>query len=262
MLIDLKGRVAIVTGSGRGIGYEIAKTLAAEGVTTVVTDIRQDLLDAAKAEWERNGWAGAHLPCDVRSAEDCRSVAAAVEAQFGRIDILVNNAGVATGGPVETLAEEVWDLNLDVNLKGTLLMCQAVIPAMKRQRAGRILNAASFAAIIPSIGSAAYAASKAGVHGLTRVLAGELGPFDITVNCYAPGMIPTEMNHFAERSAGVQERLLDTLTLRRWGSPADVANLICFLASDQAGYITGTMIDVSGGKLATQMPWTAYRSPE
>ena len=106
MLIDLKGRVAIVTGSGRGIGYEIAKTLAAEGVTTVVTDIRQDLLDAAKAEWERNGWTGSHLLCDVRSADQCRSVAAAVEAQFGRIDILVNNAGVATGGPVRPLPKK------------------------------------------------------------------------------------------------------------------------------------------------------------
>ncbi|MFV1304174.1 SDR family NAD(P)-dependent oxidoreductase, partial [Klebsiella pneumoniae] len=119
-------------------------------------------------------------------------------------------------------------------LKGTMLMCQAVIPVMKRQRAGRILNAASFAAIIPSVGGAAYAASKAGVESFTRVLAGELGPFQITANSYAPGMIPTDMNGFANRSPEDQERLLDTLTLRRWGSPSDVANLICFLASDLA----------------------------
>ena len=132
---------------------------------------------------------------------------------------------------------------------------------MKRQQAGRIINAASFAAIIPSVGGAAYAASKAGVESLTRVLAGELGPFGITVNCYAPGMIPTEMNHFAEREAGEQQRLLDTLSLRRWGEPKDVANLVCFLASDLASYITGTMIDVSGGKFATQMPWRAHRKP-
>ena len=112
---------------------------------------------------------------------------------------------------------------------------------------------------MPSIGGAAYAASKAGVASLTRVLAGELGPYDITVNCYAPGMIPTDMNHFAEASAERQEALLDTLSLRRWGDAADIANLVCFLASDLAGYITGTMIDVSGGKFATQMPWAAYR---
>jgi 3-oxoacyl-[acyl-carrier protein] reductase len=140
-------------------------------------------------------------------------------------------------------------------------MCKAVIPAMKRQGSGRILNAASFAAIIPSIGGAAYAAAKAGVAGFTRVLAGELGPSNVTVNAYAPGMIPTDMNHFADRDPAEQQRLLDTLTLRRWGDPADVANLICFLASDLAGYITGTMIDVSGGKFATQMPWVAHRQP-
>ena len=259
MLIDLNGHVAIVTGAGRGIGLEIARTLAVEGVTVAVTDIRQDLLDGVAAEWQRNGWAGAQLLCDVRDAAANRAVAETVAARFGRIDILVNNAGVATGAAVETLTEATWDHTIDINLKGTFLMCQAVIPAMKRQRSGRILNAASFAAIIPSVGGAAYAASKAGVHALTRVLAGELGPWDITVNCYAPGMIPTEMNHLAEQTGEQQERLLDMLTLRRWGRPADVASLICFLASDRAGYITGAMIDVSGGKFATQVPGAAYR---
>jgi 3-oxoacyl-[acyl-carrier protein] reductase len=259
MLIDLGGKVAIVTGAGRGIGLEIARVLAAEGVATIITDIRQDLLDAAREEWRAQGWCGAHLLCDVREAKDNRTVAEHAITEFGRIDILVNNAGAAAGGPVETLAEANWDLNMDINLKGMFLMCQAVIPQMKRQRAGRIINAASFAAIVPSVGGAAYAASKAGVVSMTRVLAGELGPWDVTVNAYAPGMIPTEMNHFAERPAEVQQRLLDTLTLRRWGSPADVANLICFLASDLAGYITGTVIDVSGGKLATQIPALAYQ---
>ncbi len=259
MLIDLSGKVAIVTGAGRGIGHEIARTLAAEGVATVVTDVRQDLLDAARTEWQAEGWRGLQLLCDVRSAADNRAVADAVVAEFGRIDILVNNAGVASGGRVEALGEETWDLNMDVNLKGAFLMCQAVIPAMKRQRSGRILNAASFAAIVPSVGGAAYAASKAGVVSMTRVLAGELGPYNVTVNSYAPGMIPTDMNGFAGRPETEQQRLLDTLTLRRWGSPTDVANLVCFLASDRADYITGTMIEVSGGKLATQMPAAAYR---
>jgi 3-oxoacyl-[acyl-carrier protein] reductase len=260
MLIDLGGKVAIVTGAGRGIGHAIATTLAREGVTVIVTDIQPDALASVAAEWQANSWPGAQQVADIRLADDCRRVVAETERQFGRVDILVNNAGVAGGGPVETLNEEVWDRNFDINLKGTMLMCQAVIPTMKRQRAGRILNAASFAAIIPSVGGAAYAASKAGVESLTRVLAGELGPYEITVNAYAPGMIPTEMNHFAERPEADQERLLDTLTLRRWGDPQDVANLVCFLASDLAGYITGTMIDISGGKFATQMPWAAHRS--
>ena len=261
MLIDLKDKVAIVTGAGRGIGNEIAKTLASEGAIVVVTDIRQELLNEVAAEWQRNGWTGLQLLCDVRKSEDNRAAVTAVEKALGRIDILVNNAGVAGGARVDELSEETWDLNLDVNLKGTFLMCQAVIPVMKRQRSGRILNASSFAAIIPSIGGAAYAASKSGVEGLTRVLAGELGAHDITVNCYAPGMIPTGMNRFADRTDAEKGRLLDTLTLRRWGSPKDVANLICFLSSDLASYITGTMIDVSGGKFATQMPWVAHREP-
>jgi 3-oxoacyl-[acyl-carrier protein] reductase len=259
MQIDLNGRVAIVTGGGRGIGREIARTLAREGVAVAIVDISQDLLDDATAEWQRQGWRGVQLLCDVRAAADCRAAAAAVEAQFGGIDILVNNAGVAGGAKVEALSEEVWDANLDTNLKGLFLMCQAVIPAMKRRRAGRIINASSFAAIVPSIGSAAYSASKIGVESFTRVLAGELGPFDITVNCYAPGMIPTEMNHYAERTEAQKAVLLDTLTLRRWGSADDIANLVCFLSSDQAAYITGTMIDISGGKFATQAPWSAYR---
>lgn len=260
MLIDLGGKVAIVTGAGRGIGYEIAKTLAAEGVVTVVADVRQDLLDGIRDEWEENGWSGLQLLCDVRDKKQCAATAATVEEQLGRIDILVNNAGVAGGGPVESLDEDLWDRNLDINLKGTFLMCQAVIPAMKRQKAGRILNASSFAAIVPSLGSAAYASSKAGVQSLTRVLAGELGPYNVTVNCYAPGMIPTEMNRFAEADEQRQEHLLDTLSLRRWGQASDIANLVCFLSSDLAGYITGSMIDISGGKLATQMPWAAHRA--
>jgi 3-oxoacyl-[acyl-carrier protein] reductase len=129
---------------------------------------------------------------------------------------------------------------------------------MKAQRSGRILNAASFAAILPIVGSAAYASSKAAVAQFSRVLAGELGPWNITVNAYAPGMVPTTMNNFADRSEAEQQRLLDTLTLRRWGDKADVARLLCFLASDLAGYITGTLVDVSGGKLATQIPRLAY----
>jgi 3-oxoacyl-[acyl-carrier protein] reductase len=129
---------------------------------------------------------------------------------------------------------------------------------MKRQHSGRIINASSFAAIVPSLNNAAYSASKAGVIALTRTLAGELGPWNITVNCYAPGMIPTQMNHFAELPQDRQERLLDTLSLRRWGEAKDIAQLICFLSSDLAGYITGSLIDISGGKLATQIPRMAY----
>src|SRR5436305_4998477 len=122
MQIDLTGKTAIVTGAGRGIGREIARTLAVEGVAVVIADIRQDLLDDAAAEWQGQGWLGAQLLCDVRKAGDCAAVALAAERQFGGIDILVNNAGVATGGPIEVLSEEIWDANIETNLKGVFLM--------------------------------------------------------------------------------------------------------------------------------------------
>ncbi len=262
MRIDLENKVAIVTGAGRGIGLRIAETLAAEDAITIPVDMRRDLLDACDEKWRTEGWRGAGMICDVSDKADCARIAEDVTARFGRIDILVNNAGVAGGAPVETMDEDVWDRNFSVNLKGAFLMSQAVIPQMKRQGSGRIVNSSSFAATIPSLGGAAYASSKAGVHSLTRVLAGELGPHDITVNCFAPGMIPTEMNRFADADDARKKALLDTLSLRRWGDARDVANLVCFLCSDLAGYITGAMIDISGGKFATQMPWMAHREPD
>lgn len=260
MLIDLKEKVAIVTGAGRGIGRVIAQTLASEGAYVAILDFRPELVDEVAAEWREKGWRGMHIQCDIRDKAAVNAAVSAIETEFGRVDVLVNNAGVASGGQVDGLAEEIWDDNFDINMKGTFLMAQAVAPIMKRQRWGRIISASSYAAITPSIGGSAYAASKAAVVSFTRVLASELGPFDITVNCYAPGMVPTLMNRFAERPEDVKNDLLDTLSLRRWGDPQDVANLVCFLASDLARYITGTLIDCSGGKYATQMPWLAHQN--
>lgn len=258
MELDLRGTVGIVTGGGRGIGRTIVTALAEEGVAVVTLDRRDEDLDSLRAVYQRAGWPGSCEHCDVRDRVQVDEVVAKVITEHGRVDILVNNAGVAGGGPVDTLAEEQWQENLDVNLTGMFHLCRAVVPQMKRQRSGRILNAASYAAITPSDGGSAYAASKAGVVAFTRVLAGELGPWNITANSYAPGMIPTQMNHFADLPAERQEQLLDMLSLRRWGERDDIAKLIVFLASGAAGYITGSLIDISGGKLAVQRPQVAY----
>lgn len=258
MLIDLAGKVVVITGVSTGIGQELVRTFAAEGAVTAALDVSEDGLRAVGAMLAETGAEGRQYVADVRDAARVREVVADVEARYGRVDVLVNNAGVAGNGRVEELDEATWDLCFDVNVKGVMHMCQAVIPVMKRQRSGRIINAASFAAVVPMVGSAAYAAAKSAVVQLSRTLAGELGPWDITVNSYAPGMVPTGLNGFTERPDAEQDQLLDTLTLRRWGDKADVANLVCFLASDLAGYITGAMIDVSGGKLATQLPAVPY----
>lgn len=246
---DLEDHVVVVTGAARGIGAVIAERFAAEGARVLALDLAFAEPSAAGVE---------QVVCDVADPESVRAATAEVVRRAGRIDVLINNAGINVEGPVADLSWDRWRACFDVNVGGVLLMSQAVAPIMQAAGRGRILNAASFAAIIPSVGSAAYAASKAAVVQLTRVLASELGPWDITVNAYAPGMVPTAMNGFAEMPEQAQDRLLDTLSLRRWESPDDVANLLLFLASDAASYITGTLIDVSGGKLATQIPARAY----
>lgn len=258
MELDLRDRVVVVTGAARGIGAVIAQRFAVEGARVVACD----LAFSTTADGEVADGAAQHpldqVVCDVADPDSVRAAVAEIVRRHGTIDVLVNNAGINVEGTVAELDWERWKACFDVNVGGVFLMSQAVAPAMQRAGRGRILNAASFAAIVPSVGSAAYAASKSAVVQLTRVLASELGPWDITVNAYAPGMVPTAMNGFAEMPAVAQDRLLDTLSLRRWETPDDVANLLIFLASDQAAYITGALLDVSGGKLATQIPARAY----
>jgi 3-oxoacyl-[acyl-carrier protein] reductase len=261
MLIDLKDRVVLVTGAGRGIGRTIAETFAREGASVVALDIGSDDLARVEADLSAQGATVVPAVADVRESSAVQAVVAAAVQRFGRLDVLVNNAGINVEGRLEALDTAAWDRCFEVNVRGTFTTCQAVAPVMKQQKWGRILNAASFAAIVPSVGASAYAASKAAVVQFTRTIAGELGPWGITANSYAPGMIPTAMNGFAELSPEEQAKKLDTLSLRRWGEAQDVADLLCFLASDLAGYITGTLVDVSGGKLATQVPAAAYAEP-
>jgi len=258
VLIDLQDRVVLVTGAGRGIGRTIAETFAADGAAVVALDLDRHDLDELTAEMTATGATVVPEVADVCDQAAVDAVVARTVERFGRLDVLVNNAGINVTGRLEELDAAAWDRCFAVNVRGTFTTCRAVAPVMKEQRSGRILNAASFAAIVPSVGASAYAASKAAVVQFTRTIAGELGPWGVTVNAYAPGMIPTAMNGFADLPPEAQAKKLDTLTLRRWGSAQDVANLLCFLASDLASYITGTLVDVSGGKLATQDPSAAY----
>ena len=258
MLIDLRDRVVLVTGAGRGIGRTIAETFARDGAVVMALDLGTDDLDRLESDLAAVGVRVLTAVADVRDADAVQRVVDLAVQRFGRVDVLVNNAGINVEGRLEELDAAAWDRCFEVNVRGTFTTCRAVAPVMKRQRSGRILNAASFAAIVPSIGASAYAASKAAVVQFTRTIAGELGPWGITANSYAPGMIPTAMNGFADLGPDEQAKKLDTLSLRRWGEAQDVANLLCFLASDLAGYITGTLVDVSGGKLATQVPAAAY----
>lgn len=258
MDINLSDKVAMLTGVGRGIGREVVTRLAREGVSTVALDVSPEDLSSLQVELSEIGGIHTQHEVDIRDGKRVREIVQETDEKFGRVDILVNNAGVSGNGLISELPEDVWDFCHDVNLKGTFLACQAVIPIMKRQQSGRIINSASFAAMVPAIGSVAYASSKAAVVQFTRGLAGELGPWNITVNSFAPGMIPTSLNNFANLPEEEKTRLLDTLSLRRWGQKNDIANLICFLSSDLASYITGSLIDISGGKLATQNPSMAY----
>jgi len=258
----LEGRVVVVTGAGRGIGRVVAERFSQAGATVAALDIAFVAVEEVAADLVAAGGTAAGFACDVTSGESVRAALAAVAERFGGIDVIINNAGINAEGAVEEIDEAAWQRCFDVNVTGVFRVCQAAIPYLKASDHGRIINAASFAAIIPSIGSAAYAASKAAVVQFTKVLAGELGPWDVTVNAYAPGMIPTAINGFADMPEAAQNRLLDTLTLRRWGDAAEVADLLLFLASDASRYITGTVVDVSGGKLVTQLPAKAYERAE
>lgn len=251
MELDLHDRVVVITGGARGIGLGIADRMVGEGARVVVLDLA---FPDGVAE-DRTA-----VACDVGDPDSVRAAIAETVDRFGTVDVLVNNAGINVEGQVVDLDPARFKACLDINVGGVFLVSQAVIPVMRAAGRGRIINAASFAAIVPSVGSAAYAASKAAVVQFTRVLASELGPWGITVNAYAPGMVPTAINGFAEMAPADQDRLLDTLSIRRWQTPDDVADLVTFLASDAAGYITGALIDVSGGKLATQIPAKAYEA--
>lgn len=244
----LEDKAAIITGAGRGIGLGIALAFAREGARVALCELDVSLLDGALAEVEALGGQGLAFPMDVTSREQIDGVVRQVSDRWGAIDILVNNAGIYEVLPVEEITEEQWDRVLAVNLKGAFLFCQAVIPQMKRQGAGRIVSMASSAGKTGgTLAGAHYSVSKAGIICLTKQLARELGPHGITVNAVAPGRVDTPMIRVASEEENEAFRL--RTPLGRLGTPEDVASAVVFLASEEAGFITGEILDVNGGLL-------------
>ena len=242
----LKDKVAIVTGGTRGIGRAIALKLADHGANIVINYRNSDKeAEELKAILEEKGVKVLTVKCDISNFEDSNNLMDKCKEVFGKMDILVNNAGITKDTLIMRMKEEDFDNVIDVNLKGTFNCAKHASAIMLKQRFGKIINMTSVVGIAGNAGQVNYAASKAGVIGLTKSLAKELGSRGITVNAVAPGFINTDMT--ASLSEKVKEEASKNIPLKRLGDPEDVANLVGFLASDAANYITGQVINVDGG---------------
>ena len=242
----LEGKTAIVTGGARGIGRAISVKLASEGANVVICDL---VINEAAEETikliEEQGVKAAAFPANVTVAEDCENLFKQATEQFGQVDILVNNAGVTRDNLIMRMKEEDFDLVISTNLKGTYNMMKAATRPMMKARYGRIVNISSVVGIYGNAGQVNYSASKAGVIGMTKSLAKELGSRGITVNAVAPGFIETDMTKVL--SDDLKAEMVKNIALGRPGQPEDVAKVVAFLASDEAEYVTGQVIECSGG---------------
>lgn len=242
-----KYKNAVVTGSARGIGAAIAKKLASKGINVVVSDVLDDELQQTAREIASTGVKSLGVKADVSKKEDVERLVETTVEEFGSIDFLINNAGITRDNLAVRMTEQEWDMVLNINLKGTFLCSQAAAIEMMRNKFGRIVNLASVSGILGTPGQANYASSKAGVIALTKSFARELGKRNITVNAIAPGFILTEMT--AKLPDKVKEDYVSNIPLKRAGTPNDIAEVVNFLISPSASYITGTVINVSGGLL-------------
>lgn len=240
--MDFTGKTVLVTGGARGIGRAIAEAFVHKGANVVICDIDPEAVSAAAAEM---GGRALGIKADVTNGAEVEGLVEQSVAKFGRLDILVNNAGITRDTLLIRMDEKDWDLVLDINLKGAFLCTKAAARVMMKQRYGRIVNISSIIGLIGNAGQANYAASKAGLFGLTKSTARELGSRNVTVNAVAPGFIETEMTkRLSEAARGA---MLDKVVLGRPGEPADVAATVLFLASDEAAYVTGQVLSVDGG---------------
>jgi 3-oxoacyl-[acyl-carrier protein] reductase len=245
--MSLSGRVALVTGASQGIGRACALKLAKDGAAVAVAARNQEKLNELVAEITAGGGKAAAFPLDVSDEEQIKSGVKAAIAQFGKIDILVNNAGITRDQLVMRMKRADWDAVLQTNLTSAYLCIQQVIGSMLKQRWGRIINISSVFGQMGQAGQANYAASKAGLIGLTMAIAREVGSRNITCNAIAPGFIETAMT--AVLGDEFKQSAVQQIPLGRVGSPEDVAAAVAFLASDDAAYITGHVLNVNGGML-------------
>jgi len=241
----LQDKVSIITGSGRGIGRATAFKFAAEGARTVVCDLNQASVDSVVAEIRAHGGEASGFVVDVTDRSSIDAMVAAVKATYGRIDTLVNNAGVVQGARMVNMTDEQFDKVIDVNLKGTFNCAKSVIDTMLMQQSGVILNASSIVGIYGNFGQTNYAASKFGVIGMAKTWAREFGRKGIRANAVCPGMIETDI--IKDIPEKVLQGMIAKVPVGRLGKPEEIANTYAFLASDEASFINGAVIEVSGG---------------
>jgi NAD(P)-dependent dehydrogenase (short-subunit alcohol dehydrogenase family) len=249
-LFDLSGRVALVTGGNKGLGKAMARGFAQAGADIAIASRHPDQLETALADiLAGTGRRGAFFPCDVADRGQVAKLAADAEAAFGRLDILVNNAGMNAPQPIDAVDDPTWDRVLEVNLSSAMALTRAVAPGMKARRWGRVIHISSIMGFVSKEGRNAYSATKAALLGLCRASALDLGPFNVTVNCLAPGPFLTDMP-MSVLSDAEKQAFAGRTALGRWGDPAELVGPAVFLASDAGGYVTGQALVVDGGYLA------------
>ena len=241
----LEGKVALVTGAGRGIGKAIAMRFAEEGANVAFTDLAiNEAVEQTVKEIEAMGVKAKAYASNAADFEETHEVVKQVVEDFGRIDVLVNNAGITKDGLMMRMSEAQWDAVINVNLKSAFNFIHAVTPVMAKQRSGSIINMSSVVGVSGNAGQCNYSASKAGMIGLAKSIAKEMGPRGIRANCIAPGFIITEMTN--QLSQEVKDAWAVQIPLRRGGTPEDVANVALFLASDLSSYVSGQVIHCCG----------------
>lgn len=248
--MNLKNKVAIVTGSRRGIGKAIVLALAKAGANVVVSDINIDDCNKVVEEIKAIGKEGLAVKADISDPEEVKEMVKSTVKRFGKVDILVNNAGIYMQKSLKDVSEQDFDRILDINLKGVFLCSKAVVPEMIKQGKGKIINITSIAGQVGFADSSAYCASKGAIINITRELALELAQYKINVNAIGPGVIETAMTNDLLKDKATKETLLANIPLNRIGKPEDIANAALFLASDKTDYITGITLFVDGGWLA------------